>query len=35
MDLKEVFESEQAKALIREELIDDFPTARVTSLIFK
>jgi hypothetical protein len=28
MDLKDVFESDRAKALIREELIDDLPTAR-------
>ncbi|MBL7481310.1 CaiB/BaiF CoA transferase family protein [Legionella bononiensis] len=34
MDLKEVFENDRAKALIREELIEDIPTARVASFIF-
>lgn len=35
MDLKEVFANERAKSLIREEFINDVPTARVTSVIFK
>ncbi|ARB91631.1 CaiB/BaiF CoA transferase family protein [Legionella longbeachae] len=35
MDLKEVFDNERAKALIREECISDIPTARVASYIFK
>ncbi|WP_019215419.1 CaiB/BaiF CoA transferase family protein [Legionella tunisiensis] len=35
MDLKEVFDNDRAKALIREEVIDGIPTARVASCIFK
>ncbi|KTC96656.1 CaiB/BaiF CoA transferase family protein [Legionella feeleii] len=35
MDLKEVFDNDQAKALIREEVIDGIPTARMASFIFK
>ncbi|AUH72400.1 CaiB/BaiF CoA transferase family protein [Legionella sainthelensi] len=35
MDLKEVFDNERAKALIREERISNIPTARVASYIFK
>ncbi|STX44543.1 acyl-CoA transferase [Legionella donaldsonii] len=35
MDLKEVFDNAQAKELIREEVIDGIPTARVASFIFK
>ncbi|KTC83169.1 CaiB/BaiF CoA transferase family protein [Legionella cincinnatiensis] len=35
MDLKEVFDNERAKALIREEYINNIPTARVASFIFK
>ena len=34
-NLKEVFESEDAKSLIREEIIDGVPTKRVTSIAFK
>lgn len=35
MDIKEVFDSDRAKSLIRKEFIGDIPTARVTSLLFK
>ncbi|HAT7769223.1 TPA: CoA transferase [Legionella pneumophila] len=35
MDLKDVFDNERAKSLIRKEVIDDVPTARVTSVVFK
>ncbi|HAT8702861.1 TPA: CoA transferase [Legionella pneumophila subsp. pneumophila] len=35
MDLKDVFDNERAKSLIRKELIGDVPTARVTSVVFK
>ena len=34
-DLKEVFEDEHARSLIREEMIDGIPTKRVTSIAFR
>ncbi len=33
--VNEVFEEEAAKKLIREEIIDDVPTKRVTGTVFK